>query len=44
MTRRMLDTLLDGGGLRVISDQALVDGALDAVARAALRNSLDIAL
>jgi hypothetical protein len=44
MTRRSLDKLLADGGLRVISDHAVVDEALDAVAEAAMRNSLDIAL
>jgi hypothetical protein len=44
MTRRLLDKMLQGGTLRVISGQAVVDGALDAVAQAALRNSLDIKL
>lgn len=44
MTRRSLDKLLADGGLRVISDHAVVDEALDAVAQAAMRNSLDIAL
>jgi len=41
MTRRLLGKMLQGGTLRVISGQAVVDGALDAVAQAALRNSLD---
>jgi len=41
MTRRLLGKMLQGGTLRMISGQALVDGALDAVAQAALRNSLD---
>ena len=44
MTRRLLDKMLQGGTLRMISGQAVVDGALDAVAQAALRNSLDIKL
>jgi hypothetical protein len=44
MTRRLLDKMLQGGTLRMISGQALVDGALDAVAQTALRNSLDIKL
>jgi len=42
MTRRSLDKLLADGGLRVISDNAVVDEALDAVAQAAMKNSLDI--
>ena len=41
MTRRLLDKLLARGSLRVISGQTVVAGALDAVAQAALRNSLD---
>ncbi|MES2975354.1 MAG: DUF1631 family protein [Pseudomonadota bacterium] len=44
MTRRSLDKLLADGGLRVISDHAVVDEALDAVAQAAMRNSLDVTL
>jgi len=44
MTRRLLDKMLRGGTLRMISAQAVVDGALDAVAQAALRNSLDLKL
>ncbi|NPC55370.1 DUF1631 family protein [Caenimonas soli] len=41
MTRRLLGKMLQGGTLRMISGRAVVDGALDAVAQAALRNSLD---
>lgn len=44
MTRRLLDKMLQAGTMRMISGQAVVDGALDAVAQAALRNSLDIKL
>ena len=44
MTRRALQRLYDEGGARLISSQALVDGALDAVAEAALQNSLDLKL
>jgi len=44
MTRRLLNKMLQGGTLRVISGQAVVDGALDAVAQTALRNSLDVKL
>lgn len=44
MTRRLLGKMLSTGTLRMISAQAVVDGALDAVAQAALRNSLDIKL
>jgi hypothetical protein len=40
MTRRLLSKLLQGGTLKLISGQAVVDGALDAVAQTALRNSL----
>lgn len=40
MTRRLLGKMLQGGTLRMISERAVVDGALDAVAQAALRNSL----
>jgi hypothetical protein len=40
MTRRLLAKMLQGGTLKLISAQALVDGALDAVAETALRNSL----
>ncbi len=41
MTKRLLGKMLQGGTLRLVSGQALVDGALDAVAQTALRNSLD---
>lgn len=41
MTRRLIDTLLSEGRLRVVAVQHLVDGALDAVAQAAMRNSVD---
>jgi hypothetical protein len=44
MTRRLLSKMLKGGSLRLISDQTVVDGALDAVAQEALRNSLDLKL
>ena len=44
MTRRLLDKMLQAGTLRMISGQAVVDGALDAVAQTALRNSLDVRL
>ncbi len=44
MTRRSMDKLLADGGLRVVSDNAVVDEALNAVARTAMQNSLDIAL
>ena len=39
MTRRLLDKMLLAGSLRLVSGQAVVDGALDAVAQTALRNS-----
>jgi hypothetical protein len=41
MTRRLLSRMLRDGMLKVISGQAVVEGALDAVAERALRNSLD---
>jgi hypothetical protein len=44
MTRRLLDKMLGSDTLRMISGQPVVDGALDAVAQTALRNSLDIKL
>lgn len=40
MTRRLLEKMLAGGALRLVSGQAVVDGALDAVAQAALKNSV----
>jgi hypothetical protein len=44
MTRRLLDKMLRSDTLRLVSSQAVVDGALDAVAQTALRNSLDLKL
>jgi len=44
MTGRLLSKMLKGGTLRMISDQPVVEGALDAVAQAALRNSVDLKL
>lgn len=44
MTRRSRDKLLANGTLRVVSNQTVVDGALDAVAQLAMRNSIDITL
>lgn len=44
MTRQSLERLNASGNLRVLTTQAVVDGALDAVAQAALRNSLDLTL
>lgn len=44
MTQRFYERLLAEGKLRVVSDQAsMVDGALDAVVRTAMRNSIDAA-
>jgi hypothetical protein len=39
MTRRKLNAMLGQGSLRLVSAHPVVDGALDAVARAAWRNS-----
>ena len=44
MTRRSRDRLVASGSLRVISGAPVVDGALNAVAQIALRNSMDIPL
>ena len=44
MTRRSRDRLIEQGRLRMISGQAVVEVALDAVAHAAMRNSVDTAL
>jgi hypothetical protein len=44
MTRRSLDKLLTQGAMRVISQQTVVEGALDAVAQVAMRNSVDVKL
>jgi hypothetical protein len=41
MTQRMFDRMLAESTLRVVSEQSLVDGALDAVVSAAMRNSLE---
>ncbi|WP_240980282.1 DUF1631 family protein [Ramlibacter agri] len=40
MTRRRVQQMLADGSMRVVSQHAVVDGALDAVARAAWRNSV----
>jgi hypothetical protein len=40
MTRRKLDHMLSHGAVRLVSAHPVVEGALDAVARAAWRNSL----
>lgn len=42
MTQRMLERLHGSGLLRVLSDQSIVDGALDAVVHTAMLNSLDL--
>ena len=44
MTRRSRDKLLASGKLRLISGSPVVEGALDAVAQAAMRNSVDSVL
>jgi hypothetical protein len=44
MTRRSRDRLVESGKLRVISGQPVVESALDAVAQAAMRNSVDTTL
>jgi hypothetical protein len=44
MTRRLLSKMLAGGTLKLIASGDVVDGALDAVAEAALRNSLQTKL
>jgi hypothetical protein len=41
MSRRSRDTLLASGRLRLLSGQAVDEGALDAVAQTAMRNSVD---
>ena len=44
MTRRLRDQLIAAGTMRVISSQAVVDGALDAVAQTAMNNSVDLSV
>jgi hypothetical protein len=44
MTRRSRDKLAAMGAMRIVSTQTVVDGALDAVAQIAMRNSIDISL
>ena len=44
MTRRLVQRMVSSGVLRLVSAQAVVDGALDAVAQEALRNSVDLKL
>jgi len=41
MTLRLLDRLLQQGALQVLTEQTVVDGALDAVAQQAMRNSME---
>lgn len=41
MTRSVLETLIAIGALRLVSGQTILAGALDAVAEAALRNSME---
>jgi hypothetical protein len=40
MTRQMLERMAELGAVRLLSDRSVVTGALDAVAQAALRNSM----
>lgn len=42
MTSRMLQQLLSADRIKIISDQGLLEGALDSVVRTAMRNSVDI--
>jgi hypothetical protein len=42
MTLRSRDKLLAAGTMRVVSDQAVIDGALDAVVKIAMLNSMDV--
>jgi hypothetical protein len=44
MTRRSRDKLVHAGKLRLISDHAVVEVALDAVAQVAMRNSVETTL
>ena len=44
MTRRSRDKMWAQGGLRLVSGQPVVDGALDAVLQTAMRNSLSLKL
>lgn len=41
MTQRLLDRLLQQGAMQVLTGPPVVDGALDAVAQAAMQNSMD---
>ncbi len=42
MTSRMLQQLMSRGRFKIISQQGVMDGAFDSVARAAVRNSVDV--
>jgi hypothetical protein len=42
MTRRLVEKLLREGVIIEVADQGVVEGALDAVADAAMRNSVDL--
>ena len=42
MTARMLHQLLDLNRIKVISQQGLLDGALDSIAQTAMRNSVNM--
>lgn len=44
MTLRLLDRLIEQGAMRIVTQQTVVEGALDAVAQAAMRNSVDVRL
>ena len=44
MTARMLQQLMSQGRFKIISQQGVMDGAFDGVARAAVRNSVDVQL
>ena len=41
MTLRLVDRLIQQGAMQVVTQQPVVDGALDAVAQAAMRNSME---
>ncbi|CAN7662524.1 DUF1631 family protein [Acidovorax sp. LjRoot117] len=41
MTLRLVDRLIQQGAMHVLAQQTVVDGALDAVAQAAMRNSVE---
>jgi len=44
MTLRLLNRLIEQGTMHVLTQQKVVDGALDAVAQTAMRNSVDSTL